>query len=233
MLTGSGGRMKIIRNFYDYYDSVQTYYSSDIVYKRTEKKGTERQFKSITEQYTFTEPFLRPFENKDFIYLENFNWCTIHYRLVGFCGIVYPFMQLSSLTSGLDISFYNSESFLEFITENRVKERKNKYRTIYSTKNFLKLFFSVREKNDFFLEHKIPIFTTKKGDIYFNNSLKEVEFYKVKDAYSTYQELEAYLDNYFFNVEPEMININDKTKLYKHGFDDWSFKKINKKRRKK
>ena len=55
--------------------------------------------------------------------------------------------------------------------------------------------------------------------------LKEYQFYKVYDAYETFQKIEMYLTNEL--VKPDEINIviPDELKAHSHGFDKYSFRR--------
>lgn len=58
-----------------------------------------------------------------------------------------------------------------------------------------------------------------------NCSLKSFEFYKLCDAYTAFQELEMYLSGTMSVKEKEMITLDNKSLIKKHGFDKHSFKK--------
>ena len=56
--------------------------------------------------------------------------------------------------------------------------------------------------------------------------LKDVSFYKVWDPYQAYQELDMYISGVLGQQEKETINISDKDRIYQHGFDSYSFRKL-------
>lgn len=57
-------------------------------------------------------------------------------------------------------------------------------------------------------------------------TLKDVEFFKVMDAYTIYQELEMWIGGVLPNAGRPMVTISDHDKVGKHGFDPkWSFRR--------
>lgn len=56
-------------------------------------------------------------------------------------------------------------------------------------------------------------------------TLKSVEFFKVMDAYSVYQELEMWVGGVLPNGGRPMVEISDRDKVGKHGFNEWSFRR--------
>lgn len=58
-----------------------------------------------------------------------------------------------------------------------------------------------------------------------NPILKEYQFYKVFDAYQTFQEIQMYVSGVLGTNEKEIIEVEDKYKIEQHGFDKFSFRK--------
>lgn len=58
-----------------------------------------------------------------------------------------------------------------------------------------------------------------------DESLKSVKFFKVKDPYTAFQELDMYISGVLGQQGKETINISDKDRIYQHGFDGYSFRK--------
>ena len=57
-------------------------------------------------------------------------------------------------------------------------------------------------------------------------TLKGIEFFKVMDAYTIYQELEMWIGGVLPNAGRPMVTISDHDKVGKHGFDPkWSFRR--------
>jgi hypothetical protein len=58
-----------------------------------------------------------------------------------------------------------------------------------------------------------------------NPSLKDVEFYKVLDSFTAYQEIDMFISGTLPQSTAMPIEIADKDKIPQHGFDKWSFRK--------
>ncbi len=58
-----------------------------------------------------------------------------------------------------------------------------------------------------------------------NPKLKDLQFYKVFDAFTAFQEISMFLGGVLGVGEKEIIEIEDKYKIGQHGFDKWSFRK--------
>lgn len=55
-------------------------------------------------------------------------------------------------------------------------------------------------------------------------NLKEINFQKVLDPFTAYQELEMWV-NGVLGQNPEPLEVSDSVKIQQHGFDKWSFRK--------
>jgi hypothetical protein len=58
-----------------------------------------------------------------------------------------------------------------------------------------------------------------------NPILKEFEFYKVLDTFTTFQEIQMFISGVLGTGEKEIIEVEDKYKIGQHGFDKWSFRR--------
>jgi hypothetical protein len=54
--------------------------------------------------------------------------------------------------------------------------------------------------------------------------LKDLEFYRVMDAFATFQELSAWVGGVLAN-NPDPAPVSDQVRIQQHGFDEWSFRK--------
>lgn len=61
--------------------------------------------------------------------------------------------------------------------------------------------------------------------IVINGSLRKVGFFRVMDAFSTFQAIEQYISGVLGLNDREIVTISDKDRRDSKGFDDWSFKK--------
>jgi len=58
------------------------------------------------------------------------------------------------------------------------------------------------------------------------DDLKDIQFYRVMDAYTLFQEIEMWVGGVLASSGNPMVEIkDDKVKAAKHGFDEWSFRK--------
>jgi len=95
---------------------------------------------------------------------------------------------------------------------------------------------------DIFLKYKVPIFIIEldyyykriwggkhifdEGKIILNPCLKDIEFFRIVNPYIAFQEIEMFLSGVLGFPAPPMVEITDKDKLTKQGFDKWSFRKM-------
>ena len=149
-------------------------------------------------------------------------------------------------------SFYTLEELLENFKKDEPKSfkeydigKKFKSRQLWfspkSVNNFFKRVNQLdqsKDWTDFFLQYKTPIFiynTDKNVDrLEINAELKKIEFYKVFDNYSAFQELEMFISSTLCLTDSSpskykgmKINndISDKDMRDAKGFDNKSFKK--------
>lgn len=70
--------------------------------------------------------------------------------------------------------------------------------------------------------------------VVYNPPLGDLGFYRVLDAFTAYQELAMFIGGVLGGKSPKMVEVDNKTKIHKAGFDEHSFRKEpGKKRRKK
>lgn len=55
--------------------------------------------------------------------------------------------------------------------------------------------------------------------------LKDYEFFRLKDPYTDFQEIQMYLGSVLSNNQEKIPKIDDKTLAQAKGFDKWSFRK--------
>lgn len=56
--------------------------------------------------------------------------------------------------------------------------------------------------------------------------LADVKFYKLKDPFTTFQELDMYISGVLGQQGKEVDNISDKDRIHQRGFDEYSFRKL-------
>lgn len=58
-----------------------------------------------------------------------------------------------------------------------------------------------------------------------NPPLKNIQFFKVKDSYQAYQDIEMYISGTLGVDQVPPVVLSDKERIEKHGMDKWSFRK--------
>lgn len=219
--------MLIVSKFHDYYDvGMKLGMDKTVVYKR-DTVAVEKTFPSIT--------------------VSQFGaWNT---GVIAFCGKFYPFVY-HCIDSKISKVIWDAEEAVS-------KLPKRKSRFFWDEDNIdselgIRRFFDRKypSMESLFVKNNVPIFGFKPGAIrsyswkknkdfeslVLNPNLKNIQFYKVKDPITTFQEINMYLSGVLGSRSPEPLPISDKLKAQAHGHDDkYSFKKPpgEKKRRKK
>lgn len=211
-------KIRIISKFKDYYDSVQLYGQDDLVYVREPSEIEVEDPKGI--------------------------WCcgyldgiTVRLGCVGFCGNLYPYVTLCK-DYGDPHTFYSVEEVTKFVVpllkKKDVETYHNKYSrwSNYLSEGRIKRFFE--EKNWEIYNKQLdiaPIFVVKYKRNYndpttltLNAPLKDLQFYKLFDSYTAFQELFMYIGN-TAQPEKEIPKVSDSDMIVAKGFDKHSFRK--------
>lgn len=219
--------MKIISNYKDYYDGVQSYGQDDIKYIRE-----EHIYKMRKEAATF--PSLDYKQTKEFAKIEFVNSC-----LIGFCGKFYKAYTIRVYERKIDITLgkyeldvlYNQQE-LDFYNINKERLFLNREAKLFEVENREYL-------HELFFKYKTPCYVIKhlnrtrdQDKLIINPNLKKYKFYKIKDAFTAYQEISMFIGGTLAVPFKPIFEISDKAKIQSHGFDKWSFKKLPTKRRK-
>lgn len=231
--------MKLISKIHDYYDTAIGYgIDPNIVYVR---KMEELDSIDMIKGINFSYPFYR----LDF---DNIEIANIYY--IFFCGNLYVCIKLN-----IEIRKYASYKTVNKFCYNvdQVKEVFKKYKvdfpmgSTYSRyyrkrgsgkrkrENIFKNIFDTKVKNimDLHFEFDTPIFIVKqyteglnnKNNIVLNPILKDMEFYKMVDAFTAFQEISMFISGVMGGKVPKMIEISNEDRIAKHGFDEYSFRK--------
>lgn len=244
--------MKIISKHRDYYDSIQSYggYDKDekLIYLRNQVDVTHYKFyeKLILKPYSSFDSYFRIREFRSFQ-----NDCYIEPKILGFCGKLYPFIKIEHnpyTSHPVEYFIYNINDMDEIITSLDIKdlfdeyydtgERKRWYLRAYRARKYYEDVFSltssdlnpfINEWVKIFSNYKTPAFLMHyKGDnqLVINPSLKDYQFYKIKNPFEAFQEISMYLSGVLgmAGENPIPLNVSDKDMLGKKGFDDKSFK---------
>lgn len=211
-------KIRIISKFKDYYDSVQSYGQDDLVYVREPSEIEVEDPKGIW-------------------YCGYLGDITSRLGCVGFCGNLYPYVTLYK--DYVDPhTFYSVEEVTKFVVPLLKKKDVETYHNKYSRwSNYLsegrvKRFF---EEKNWEIYHKqldiAPIFVIEYKRNYndpttlaLNPPLKNLQFYKLFDSYTAFQELFMYISN---TAQPEkgIPKVSDSDMIVAKGFDKHSFRK--------
>jgi hypothetical protein len=119
---------------------------------------------------------------------------------IGFCGKLYP-----------GYNYYGEY----YYTKDKIKEH-------FDFINYAKIndFFNININiDDLHIKYNTPILLFNyHGQIFKNISLKKYNFIKIKDMFTTYNDIMQYLSNELVNIK-EIPEISDKDKIAKKGFD--------------
>lgn len=211
--------MKIISKFKDYYDTASSYgIDKEVLYVRTPQKT-----KLTSDQNGFgrLNSYIRGYE--------------VEKRLIGFCGEIYPLLVLypTDDTSGYKrisgakpIICYSREEFLRY---HSVKKSRTYYRYRFDAP--LDMFYSQDYSSckELFQSLKAPIFMVsvahRETFVETNIKLKDLNFYRIKDSATAFQDIFQFVSGVLAGSENPMVQISDKDKIAKRGFDKWSFRK--------
>jgi hypothetical protein len=219
--------MKIISKHKDYYDGVSSMYGIDDTYTYV---------RSLEKIYTKSLP-----ENqKKKLKKMGFNWDIIQGR-GNFYGLIsdlktlnlggvwfldewYPFVERDGKY------FYSIEELKkEKELEEKIKTKNilsfNGLKDILWLENKRVIQYNKIEPVQIKFDYKVPYLIFKKGIIELNGVLKDYEFYKVKDVWTCYQEIDMYISNQLAPRDEVSVNISDDLKAHSHGFNKYSFRK--------
>lgn len=223
--------MRIISKFHDYYDSVQIYGTNkDCVFLRK----TEDINKNILALDKIYNTLPRCSDNV--MELTPF--------IVVICGDVCIGYKFSKK---LTRSHCANDTAVEYLySESHITDALKFNESIYTgyleqgipTRYWSMRYFSKSLITDIYKpKHKIktniPIVYYIENERYddptikSNIQLKGIDFYRCMDAYTIYQKLNMFIDGVLTSTKVTN-QIPDSTKIAKHGFDEWSFRKKSK-----
>jgi hypothetical protein len=96
---------------------------------------------------------------------------------------------------------------------------------------------SSKDLMDFHHKVEVPIVMLSVGNgrnpaLTFNPVLKDVQFFRIVDNFTAYQELAMFVSGVLGGKSPKTIEVSNDIKIAKRGFDKWSFRKEPGKKRK-
>ena len=229
--------MYIISKFKDYYDGVVGTMGIDktLVYERKtiEIKDNKKMLKEFRGFRNWNNIHKNHFLNIGYADTKSKKYENNNFFIVGFCGKLYLGWKFE-----YKVKEWNNRKIIEVIKTDIIYGYEN-------AKKYLKTNFWRSNLNDdveyvmkydpinMFRELGAPIFiydsdnrSPRKSDIMIINPiLKEWEFYKVMDSFAAFQEISMFIGGVLGIDEKEIIEIEDKYRIAKHGFDKWSFRR--------
>lgn len=233
--------MRIISKFHDYYDTALSYgIDTTLIYDR---QTVEIDLKEDVPNEIYK--LLRMHNNS---YGRKFN---TELYVVGFCGTFYPVYRLVDTNSTPVIKdftrfVYSSDDVVAFLTDmklsdalvtfnktQKARDLKYSFRSIFSKQIFERNIAKSHTSDELFHKYKTPIMLFKTTDGYrrkttlvLNPQLKDYDFFRKFDAFTSFQNISMYLGGVIGNNEDAIVNVSDKDMRDAKGFDDWSFKTL-------
>ena len=237
--------MRLISKTHDYYDTIQAY-GVDLTSTFVRK---ERIYANESLEYEKIKKLVEPerhFGSRVQWFIGENRFEVDNYLIMFFCGQLIPIIKyyLRSKDSLTDkyLYYYDTvsigEAMMKFGTkkqraywfQNKSPRRRYSISERYFQKNISEEFFDVNVRNsvlmDLHHEFESPYFMYDQTErrLIINPSLKNVSFYKIKDPFSAYQDIDMFVGGVLGGKSPKMIEISDKIRKEKHGFDKWSFR---------
>jgi hypothetical protein len=227
--------MRIISDFHDYYDAVQaTGQDQTLIYFRKREEVKVSAYSLPVIEWSFWLDRRR---------------IQVQEHIVGFCGKVYPAVMLTRLASKKSAICYNLAEVDSFFENNCSKRELEEYRakvkrrwgygwqSYFCREAFEKHFAVCAERKDafveMFIEKRCPVWIgtvleyswrKRTGKIVYNASLKDLEFFRLFDTYTAFQEIAMFLGGLAAPLK-EIPEIPDNVMVGIKGFDKWSFRK--------
>jgi hypothetical protein len=211
--------VRIHSKFHDYYDSAMGYgQDSSLHYQRKQE-----QHKLSEVEAALPEPF------RHFARRRVDNGTSLDYEtfIVGFCGRLYPAVHTwDRPDTGEHCYIYEPKELLAFGKKHYGQWLRESFDEAVNLSGvqhdsiFLKVdapIFTIEELSEFGEDHCAHWLIT-------NSWLKAVEFFKVVDAFTAFQEIAMYLSNQLVKHD-EVLEVADKYKIAQHGYDKHSFRK--------
>jgi len=237
--------MKIVSNFKDYYDSIIGYgVDKTIQYKR---------FKNVVK---FIKQSTIKFKHSPIKYSYDDNRIKIDSFIVMFCNELHIGYKVSRPKKGRTFTYEIDEDIVYgidevkkfFINEKQPKISPYKIRRWrrwqdYSDwreaiKRYEDKIKNTQLKDDWHVHFQSPViiidYDGEKSEgikVICNPQLKNWNFQKVKDPFTIFQQISMYISNIFGLPGNEIVEVSEKTKIEKHGFDKWSFRKMPKEKK--
>jgi hypothetical protein len=229
--------MLIVSKTHDYYDPVGKSKGVDktIVYRRAEEEIKDEKTKKVVREFN-----LFSYTDTRYSFRRNnaLQGVNMSMAIIGFCGKFFPVMKYAwqnpkSVSYSPEVQFIYDLAKIQGLIK-LARER------VYFPRNvsYDELVRSPALKT-FYESFRCPVVQFGVFDHYESNIvilnpiLKDIDFMKVVDPYTAFQEIEMYISGFLGAPPKPMVSISDKDRLLAHGFDaKTSFRKPKKERRK-
>lgn len=237
--------MRIISKFRDFYDNVSHRYLDTAISFIREMRVLQfspRDFPEV-RAVEIDDP---KFDRTIHLGLELIGFCGKIYPVAVISTSLYDSQSLDRLNKNM-AGFYDIESLRAYCLDQDIpiQEGNSKYskylrfswyRPYNDSFQGIERFFNSRE--DFsklealFSKYNTPYFVLREPnrrarevDLVLTPMLKNFSFIKVRDPFSTHQDISMYVGGVLRQPEKPMIELTDIQKAEKRGFDKWSFRK--------
>lgn len=143
-------------------------------------------------------------------------WSHTETLFVLFVGKLYPVVvvKTNTDTKKFESYFYDAATFLSCkYLQSRINARLIKTANAFFD-------YSYPDLTEFAITNKIAVATIHNGKTVINDTVEQYEFFKMFDAYSAFQELDMFISGTLAYPHNFMIEVGDKSKVKKHGFDE-------------
>ncbi len=205
--------MRIISKWHDYYDGVmKTGMDREVVYVRD---TVEHKIKPIVELGHSSR------SHKDL---------KADLYILGFCSQIYKIAIISDMYGPNKFIFYDFEEFKKAALLANLASSWD-----FGNKWWPGRYQKFEQQNvgflhEYFHKYQTPIFLISNSDAHkeqiltVNPQLKPLNFQKIQDPYTAYQNIFQFVAGTLNRAENKMVKISDADKIAKHGFDKWSFR---------
>lgn len=238
--------MRIISKFKDYYDGVQGHVQGDsFIFHRATSDPEELEYPDRI--YTLSKDKFSPPKYKFLVYAEQISFgktirkdiaITAEYSIVSlvFCGKIYRGIkfEFSVMTDQSMFGIHDKHTYFCWDIESLQKActeygsvlpeidswyRKSRSIDEYFADNGGRVSIDLLNREDAILVVRRKDRRRGVSELIRNPCLKDLQFFKVMDPFTTYQEIDMFLSGVLAPENKPMIKIEDKYKVQQHGFD--------------
>lgn len=202
--------MRIISKFHDYYDSLQNPADPFVwVRETTSHAHTKSHGRKNDEEYIFSQ-----------LYSLHHSSFMMSYIVVGFCGRIFPMIEVVTGTKSEKSEYYASME--DYKNARYVHDTLGEWRQPH--------FFEIGKTypayfQNLFFKYHTPAYIMRQDLLISNPRLKDLYWAKKFPPFQCYQEIEIFLTNDLAEDRKDKIKIDEKNRMG-NRFDKWSFRKL-------